>query len=108
VSMAGGCVRFPDGHLRYFLYHVTTAIVWPVLFDTIDEAWADTGSHEPDWAEDTEPVDVEIYLDYGGGFWWKGRATELAIESPLWDVDQYTTVHQGIQPEWVRWKSDAG
>ncbi len=91
MSRASAEVRFPDGTIRYGIYDGTSDILQPRLFETTGEAWDcyqdDRRNlwdipygHFPDdvaW----QIFDVVIYSDYGGGSWWKGKATLLGVES---------------------------
>jgi len=111
MSRAGGYVRFPEGTIKAFIYDGTTDTVWPALFDTSREAWdaysSTKGDHFERWSQIFEPTpigneeDVEVYSDYGGGFWWHATATRNAITSRFFWDDFYEDCHDGA-PEWLR------
>ena len=112
-------VRFPDGSVRYGVYDPTEESMWPPLFDTIEEArsaWKRLGPEvtEPSLSDDDlSSVEVKIFADFDGGFWWIGEATPLAVtlgvtwagligsvEDVEWD-DEPRTRHREV-PEWAR------
>lgn len=112
-------VRFPDGSVRYGVYDPTEESMWPPLFATIDGArlaWDQRGTDadEPSDGDDqASPVEVKIFVDFDGGFWWVGEATRLAItlgvtwagligsvEDVEWD-DEPRTRHRDV-PEWAQ------
>jgi hypothetical protein len=110
VSSGTLFVRFPDGEVRYGIYHGTCDIANDRLFATSDEAWEArvTGAHN--WPLDspepavTEPV--SIYTNYGGGFYWEGRASREMLtdgHQPYgdeWDGSGRTHMTDGA-PEWL-------
>jgi hypothetical protein len=74
-------VRFCDGLILYGQYHGTSDICHPNLFDSEAEAWAHRRQEVAGSValgvprEGTpEPEPVEIYSDYGGGWYWGGKA----------------------------------
>ncbi len=75
MSSATALVRFPDGSTRWAIYHGTSDVLRPRLFDSAAEAWAQEGSDLDGGAD--EPV--AIYSDYGGGFWWEGYANQYRV-----------------------------
>jgi hypothetical protein len=106
MSDSYGVVRFKsDGKQMFYRYNGTSDICNPCLYDNSNDIW----THN-EWEECTcnhdEPV--EIYSDYGGGFYWQGRACRYcnAITEGLepWPSDEkeYIDITDG-QPEW--WKS---
>lgn len=56
----------------------------------------------PDYVQDLD--EVEIYTDYGGGFYWYGTGSEsiMMIKGPLdtWAFDEDASVIDG-RPKWV-------
>lgn len=100
MSHGKGQCRFYDGNIKYFEYDGTDDICRPKLYDTFDEMidnWrkpyvsieANNITHDKkSWFKkifrnnkdkeqsmcDHNVEDVEIYTDYGGGFYWKGTA----------------------------------
>jgi hypothetical protein len=112
-------VRFPDGSVRYGVYDPTEEGMWPPLFPTVEEAraaWerrgADSGG--PGVGSDQpSSVEVRIFVDFDGGFWWVGEATTSAVtlgvtwagligsvEDVEWD-DEPRTRHREV-PDWAR------
>lgn len=89
MSSASGAVRFPDGTVKFTVYHGTSDVMFATLYDTLAEAW---DSKSDRFAEPNGPLeDVEIYSDYGYGFWWHGQAARNAID-----------------PRFLSWWSDDG
>lgn len=111
MSRACGYVRFPDGAVKAFIYNGTTDTVWPALFDTSDEAWEAyrqtklPGEVDWEWVFFPEPVGVEepveIYSDYGHGFWWHAAATRNRIMTCL-DWDEFIGDRHKGAPDWVK------
>lgn len=106
MSSASACVRFEDGTVKWCVYHGTSDILLPGLFDSLDEAWKarddgrswkGTEDHDPEHVPEEAVV---IYSDYGGGFWWNGVATRRYVVGPL---DPYEGDMTDGTPEWVRW-----
>jgi hypothetical protein len=112
-------VRFPDGSVRYGVYDPTEEGMWPPLFPTVEEAraaWERRGadSGEPGVGSDQpSSVEVRIFVDFDGGFWWVGEATTSAVtvgvtwagligsvEDVEWD-DEPRTRHREV-PDWAR------
>jgi hypothetical protein len=112
-------VRFPDGSVRYGVYDPSDESMWPPLFATIDDAQAAWSRRQADAVEpsvdDEHPssVEVKIFADFDGGFWWIGEATPWAVtfgvtwagligsvEDVEWD-DEPRTRHREV-PEWAR------
>jgi hypothetical protein len=111
-------VQFPDGRVRYGVYDPAIESMWPPLFDTSADAQAAWDRRGPDddqsSTSDGRPgVEVKIFTDFDGGFWWIGEATETAItlgatwagmigtvEGEEWD-DEPRTRHRDV-PEWAR------
>jgi hypothetical protein len=112
-------VRFPDGSVRYGVYDPTDESMWPPLFATIDEAraaWGERGAGAGEPAvSDEQPssVEVKIFADFDGGFWWIGEATPSvvtlgttwagligSVEDVEWD-DEPRTRHREV-PDWAR------
>jgi hypothetical protein len=112
-------VRFPDGSVRYGVYDPAEESMWPPLFGSPEEAeaaWGQRDAHSggPD-AHDEPPssVEVKIFADHDGGFWWIGEGTTSAItlgttwagiigsyDDIEWD-DEPRTRHRDV-PEWAR------
>jgi hypothetical protein len=112
-------VRFPDGSVRYGVYDPTEDSMWPPLFATVDEAHAAWERHGADadgpgiGGDQPSSVEVKIFADSDGGFWWIGEATPSAItlgvtwagligsvEDVEWD-DEPRTRHREV-PDWAR------
>jgi hypothetical protein len=117
-------VRFPDGSVRYGVYDPTEESMWPPLFATIDEArvaWVRRGADADEASggdvghggDGPSSVEVRIFADFDGGFWWVGEATESqitlgatwagligSVEDVEWD-DEPRTRHREV-PDWAR------
>ncbi|HXA31955.1 MAG TPA: hypothetical protein VNV87_06820 [Acidimicrobiales bacterium] len=117
-------VRFPDGSVRYGVYDPTEETMWPPLFATIDEArvaWTQRGAGGDSagggdgtgGGDQRSSMEVKIFTDFDGGFWWVGEATESritlgatwagligSVEDVEWD-DEPRTRHREM-PEWAR------
>jgi hypothetical protein len=80
MSRAGLRVVFPDGTVRCGIYEGTVDIAYPWLYDTDREAWDNSrNGHRRGEEPVGEVFDVVIYSDYGGGFWWHGKAAKNVI-----------------------------
>lgn len=111
MSSSWATVRFPDGRVRYSTYSGTVDLLNPVLSHTITLAG---GRHRARGGWDhTEPVgfdlvwDVEIYADYGQGFWWKGKSYWNTVCTG--STDPFDTLEKGTKikvfdgkPDWLR------
>jgi hypothetical protein len=110
--------------VRYGVYDPTEESMWPPLFATIDEARVArerrgaaaaraSGGDEADRGNQSSSVEVKIFTDFEGGFWWVGEATESritlgatwagligSVEDVEWD-DEPRTRHREV-PEWAR------
>lgn len=116
-------VRFPDGEVRYGIYHGTCNLAQPPLFDTIDAAWEHRRSkcdHPqikrisnsgfeyslPSCAvyDEGEGDPVDVYTNYGGDWFWCATATRTHLTSGHdgAEVDQ----REGTPP-WVKEALDA-
>jgi len=81
MSNATLMVRFKDGLILWGIYHGTSDIAYPGLFDSMHEAWA-YGVHErkqvcrnlEEKLTKSSPEPVEIHSDYGCGWYWGGEA----------------------------------
>jgi hypothetical protein len=112
-------VRFPDRSVRYGVYDPAEESMWPPLFATIDEAraaWEERGAGASEPAvgdEQTSSVEVKIFADFDGGFWWVGEAAPSvvtlgatwagligSVEDVEWD-DEPRTRHREV-PDWAR------
>lgn len=76
MSNAWGAARFDDGLILYFLYHGTSDTCGNILRPTMNEVWdyVNQPSSDYDFKCSHNPESVEIYSDYGPGFYWKGTA----------------------------------
>lgn len=100
MSRASASVHFPDGTIRHCLYHGTVDCLWPRLFDTSREAWDAYGTDGGERPRAAAGEPVEIYSDYGDGFWWRGTATRDYVTSEL-DVTEIEELFDGT-PDWAR------
>lgn len=102
-------VRFPDGTVRHGLYQSTADTALPYLVDTFEAAWGPGyyNRYRCGATPEGPGVPVDVATLYGGGFAWRGTATEDYIISgrdPWGDGQQRT---DGI-PAWVSdlWRDD--
>lgn len=117
MSSAFACVRFPDGSLRWGVYHGTSDTFFPRLYEDPQTAWdehrASGWPNDDEWAA-AQPLagPVEVYSDYGGGRVYAGRATPDVLVFPLapygsetWGGEQVAPPAQVLsegQPDWVK------
>lgn len=114
MSAAFGFVKFlSTGNIYYCYYNGTSDILVPYIC-TPEECKTNDGfysslsyieNHGGNWVfPNVEDVDdVEIYSDYGSGFYWKGIGSESVkmIKSPLMPFEQcYEEITRG-KPDWV-------
>lgn len=99
-----GQVKFKD-EIKYFEYDDTGDICIPKLYDSYDELC----ENKTEWDEkypicNHDEETIEIYANYGGGFYWKGTACRKCnmilkgiepLELPLEESSK-----NGI-PDWV-------
>ena len=69
MSDSWGAVKLNDGLIKYYLYHGSSDTCYTSLYDKVSEVAGDYTECNCGKSES-----VEIYSDYGGGFYWKGRA----------------------------------
>lgn len=95
-------VRFKkDNLILYGQYFGTSDICHPNLFPTLEEAWSHHRHTDEGWAALTgdkpSPVEeevVEIYSNYGGGWYWTGlacRHTRRITANSFGFEDEYDT-----------------
>lgn len=119
MSRAFALVKFKKtGNIYYGCYNGTSDVMIPFLctpqecyneeygyYGAITYCTELTRQHDswriPDNVTDLD--DVEIYSDYGNGFYWSGTGSESVkmIDAPL---NPFDTVYEDIkdgQPEWV-------
>lgn len=100
VSSGTMMVRFPDGEVRYGIFHGTANLASPPLFATGDEAW----DHRKNCQHERVPIadkagkpfgslpscavydegagePVECWTNYGGEWTWKATATKDHVTS---------------------------
>jgi hypothetical protein len=87
--------------VRCGIYQGTVDVCDPWLYDTDKEAWDNNRTGNRSWNEpvEGEVFDVILYADYGGGFWWEGKAAKNVITQ---GKDWFNTeTHDGM-PDAVR------
>jgi hypothetical protein len=118
MSRASAAVLFPDGTIKCGMYCGTTDMLWPRLFDTLDEAWETyerTCRDTKQWLSafyPREPLEVNsgepvrIFENYGGGYEWGGFATRefVTSELDLMEIEDVTNYDFDSEPAWVVWK----
>lgn len=119
MSRAIGLVKFPNNHIYIACYDGTSDFMYSPLITT-DELQTKYDDSVFDWNDcamdnysaakaaliaaenDNSAEDVEIYSDYGGGFWWNGKASEkhmcITEGNWFWDIVDYQDGH----PEWAQ------
>lgn len=109
MSRANLMVRFPDGTIRHGLYDGTSDIVMRPLYATAIQAWDVYCNDRNDaWGTDEQWNDfngmvgeaVEIFTDYGGGFWWHGEALTEWVTSGIHLHEDDLETYDG-RPDWV-------
>lgn len=104
MSSAFALVRFPDGRVRAGVYHGTSDVLHPWLWDSIEEAW---DHRRPavmrDWNEPAEGVtyEVTVFSDYGGGFYWPARAAWNVVLDNLMPYENCYKQMVNGRPEWA-------
>ena len=106
MSNASAAVRFPDGTIRYGIYHGTSDTMFGALFVSIDEAWENsrTARMWDNGDKSLEVFPVVIYSDYGSGCYWEGTATKDSIVSGFayWGDYDDIPITNG-RPDWLDW-----
>lgn len=112
MSHAQGLLRFENGQIGHLIYHGTSDIMLPMYYDTPEVAWEEyqkRGGRYPE--ECTHKKDkVEVYSDYGGGFYWEGtacrkcKAIDYKYTTPYGDEVTGKRDFEYIngKPEWVK------
>ena len=103
MSHASGKVRFNDGTIMHYEYDGTSDWVIPKLYDTHEEMWDNWRKYEYQEIHCEHKLeDIEIYSDYGNGFYWKGKACRkcnMVIEGRSLDhIDDFI---QYGKPKWA-------
>jgi len=102
-------VRFPDGVIRFGSYQDTADVPYSGLVDDLTDV-AEVLKMIPPSDIHVGDVEVEIYCDYGGGFYWKGMALNNWLTDTGYSLDErFVGGHTDGAPEWVpavwRWDS---
>lgn len=105
MSHASGKVKFKDDKIMHYEYDGTSDWCIPKLYDTHEEMrnnWRKYEYEEIHCEHDLE--DIEIYSDYGNGFYWKGKACRkcnMIIEGlNPYPCDDSIFITNG-KPDWV-------
>lgn len=112
MSHSLGALKFAsDNKVMFYEYNGTSDVCISHLYDTIKEVSNNWGNH--DWlscaCDKSEPV--EIYSNYGGGFYWKGKACRACFaitencnpyDHVYYENDKYemSAMVDGL-PEWM-------
>lgn len=120
MSATFGLVKFKKtGNIYYGCYEGTTDIMIPYLCtpeecynEKTDGYWAITycrklSDQHKSWKfpdDITDLDDIEIYSDYGGGFYWSGTGSESIkmINDYLMPYEQCWEDMKDGEPEWVK------
>lgn len=103
MSRSLALVRFNDGQIFVGCFHGTCSELSPWLISQEDlnikynGSYLDWDDEDGRWNEDpinlnsiTDSEEVQIYIDYGGGFCWTectASKSKLCVTSPLSDID---------------------
>lgn len=120
MSAASGLVRFKrTGNIYMCCYEGTSDVMLPFIFRP-EECFEDGYYHaisygrkinnESDWIkpDDVNDIDdIEIYSDYGSGFYWEGEGSETAKVITKGTNFGYIYDYTNGKPKWVTdfWKS---
>ena len=114
MSAAYGMIKFKStGNIYMCCYEGTSDIMIPFIFKP-EECFYDGCYHaitykrelgrKNDWdMSDIEDIDdIEIYSDYGGGFYWQGKGSESAkyIISEI-NFGEIVDNYKNGKPKWV-------
>lgn len=69
-----GAILFPDDHIRYYEYNGTCDVPISHHYETPQEVRDNWRKHDWLTCECGGEEDVEVYSDYGGGFYFDGKA----------------------------------
>ena len=110
MSRANGLIKFKDGSIKWTIYNGTVDQMHPLYYNTNEEAWK--GYKHDDYPEvcKHEKETVEIYSDYGGGFYWEGKCCTTCKSIGYDYTDPYGDEITGENrldytdgmPEWVK------
>ena len=120
MSAASGLVRFKKtGNIYMCCYEGTSDVMLPFIFkpeECLENdyycaiSYGRKINNEKDWVNSNELndiEDIEIYSDYGGGFYWKGEGSESARIITKGVNFAYIYDYTDGRPKWVTefWKS---
>ena len=85
-----GQVRFPDGDIKFYIYHGTVDLHGPRLVNSMDEMKELCGSKtkEASYCNCGQDENVEMATRYGGGFHRPGRACRQCMSLSRLRVDE--------------------
>ena len=101
MSHSSGAVKFNDGEIWYYEYNGTVEFVIPHIYKNykdMKEHWRD---HEYKKCECGNKEKVEIYSDYGGGFYFPGYACRQCKSLDV-EIGEDTYM-RGIQMKLKKW-----
>ncbi len=108
MGMSRVYIRYRDGTVRYGWYQNTADVLRTGVEDTqsVSPPALPPYSQKPPFRPSPEElVDVEVAVDYGGGFWWRSVATAswVAPNCPFDNRDVFEDVpeyNEGL-PAWA-------
>ena len=114
MSRAFGLCRFRStSNIYWCVYDGTSDVMYPWLYTDEEITDNNGGTHlfsminsKRPWKPEQPPTDIDVvdlYSDYGGGFYWCGKGSELnrLILSELAPLDDWSQdVTDGV-PSWV-------
>ena len=115
MSASYGLVKFKTtGNIYMCCYEGTSDIMIPFIFKP-EECYTKDGYYNVisygrelakknnwDIPKASDVDEIEIYSDYGGGFYWKGKGSEsLKVITSGYDFDEDVHDYEDGSPEWV-------
>lgn len=103
MSHSRGAVKFnSDGKIMFYEYNGTSDVCIYHLYETIKEVSDNWFNHEWLNCDCGQDEPVEIYSNYGGGFYWKGKACRFC-KAFTENASPYEADEEIIdgQPEWM-------
>ncbi|WP_311078069.1 hypothetical protein [Paenibacillus polymyxa] len=96
MSRTIGYVTFSDSTKYYFKYDGTADICNRNLYVNENEPW---NIEEPKICQCNNSEEVVIQANYGGGFWWEGKACRacMCITEGTDPYDETVTMHDGYE-----------
>lgn len=114
MSATYGLVKFKTtGNIYMCCYEGTSDIMIPFIFKP-EECYTKDGYNVISYGRElakknnwdipkvSDVDEIEIYSDYGGGFYWQGKGSEsLKVITSGYDFDEDVHDYEDGRPEWV-------